>query len=152
MILHEGSNHTRRGGVSYWAHCVAFYDFWERENSLEKKLRCRKARNVSVSAESLRACTLPIPVRSPFSPSHTLPSSLESFPSPKNRKNDRQPTSTGSVNMGGKQPTTTWRSRADLVTLGCVLHSWFLAAIQLLRAQSHPSCVCTAMNHRLDCG
>ena len=80
-----------------------------------------------------------------FSPSHTLPSSLESFPSPKNRKNDRQPTSTGSVNMGGKQPTTTWRSTADLVTLRCVLHSWFLAAIQLLRAQSHPSCVCTAM-------
>lgn len=25
-----------------------FYDFWERENSLEKKVRCGKGRNVSV--------------------------------------------------------------------------------------------------------
>ena len=43
---HEGSNHTV-GSVSYWAHCVAFYDFWERENSLEKKLRCGKAKKGS---------------------------------------------------------------------------------------------------------
>ena len=28
--------------------CVAFYEFWERENSLEKRVRCGKARNVSV--------------------------------------------------------------------------------------------------------
>ena len=28
--------------------CVALYEFWERENSLEKRVRCRKARNVSV--------------------------------------------------------------------------------------------------------
>eukprot|EP00964_Phaeocystis_antarctica_P057990 scaffold34374_cov60-Phaeocystis_antarctica.AAC.1 len=38
---------TQCGSVSYWAHCVAFYDFWERENSLEKKLRCGKAKKGS---------------------------------------------------------------------------------------------------------
>ena len=50
-----GSNHTHKGGVvhtedkdvSYWAHCVAFYDFCERENSLEKELRCGKAKKGS---------------------------------------------------------------------------------------------------------
>ena len=35
---------TEEEDVSYWAHCVAFYDFWKRENSLEKKLRCGKAK------------------------------------------------------------------------------------------------------------
>ena len=50
--------------------CVALYEFWERENSLEKRVRCRKARNVSVSAESLRARTLP----------HTRPLPFFAFP------------------------------------------------------------------------
>ena len=34
--------HTEEGDVSYWAYCVAFYEFCERENSLEKKVRCGK--------------------------------------------------------------------------------------------------------------
>ena len=37
--------------------CLSFYEFWDRENSLEKRVRCRKARNVSVSAESLQVST-----------------------------------------------------------------------------------------------
>jgi len=37
----------KRGDVSYWAHCVAFYEFCERENSLEKKVRCGKAKKGS---------------------------------------------------------------------------------------------------------
>ena len=37
----------QRGDVSYWAHCVAFYEFCERENSLEKKVRCGKAKKRS---------------------------------------------------------------------------------------------------------
>ena len=51
-ILHAGKQshsqggvvHTEEGDVPYWAHCVVFYDFWQRENSLEKKLRCGKTR------------------------------------------------------------------------------------------------------------
>ena len=71
--------------------CVALYEFWERENSLEKRVRCGKARNVSVRGTW---CIVTLPARthclrsarSPFSPSHTLASSLESFPFRKNRK------------------------------------------------------------------
>ena len=37
--------------------CFSFFKFWERENSLEKRVTCRKARNVSVSAESLQVST-----------------------------------------------------------------------------------------------
>ena len=44
---HKGVVHTEEGDVSYWAHCVAFYDFCERENSLEKELRCGKAKKGS---------------------------------------------------------------------------------------------------------
>ena len=56
VTLHSHSHFSpsyTRGDVSHWAHCVAFYDFCERENSLEKKLRCGKAKK---GADRYRQC------------------------------------------------------------------------------------------------
>ena len=49
----QGLFHTEEGDVSYWAHCVAFYEFWERENSLEIKVRCWIA-TIEVTACAVR--------------------------------------------------------------------------------------------------
>ena len=83
FILKRVVFHTEEGDVSYWAHCVAFYEFCERENSLEKKVRCGKLKKGNGQVKAV--CTLGVTLHSHshFSPSYTLASSLESFPSPK---------------------------------------------------------------------
>ena len=44
--------------------CVALYEFWERENSLEKRVRCRKARKCECERDVVHSHT---------ASAHTLP-------------------------------------------------------------------------------
>jgi len=82
--------------------CLSFYEFWERENSLQKKVRCGNAMKSVCSGsvvqrDNAHTCTHPPPaISAPSRYSLAFPrltfSPVESFPSPKNRKNVEQPT------------------------------------------------------------
>ena len=97
-ILHAGKqSHSQRrsvvlteeGDVSYWAHCVSILRFLRKGKLSREEAKVWEGRNNGADG-SEAVCArwqcdyAPRPSHTHISsPSHTLPSSLESFPSPK---------------------------------------------------------------------
>ena len=107
-ILHAGKQshsqggvvHTEEGDVPYWAHCVSILRFLRKGKLSREEAKVWEGRNNGADG-SEAVCArwqcdyAPRPSHTHISsPSYTLPSSLESFPSPKIRKmrnSQRQP-------------------------------------------------------------